>query len=231
MGFGLVALASLLASPAQAHLNLLDPNGGEQLVVGSEFTVTWQIAIMHTLLNWDLAYSTVGPNGPFVTIVENLPPGSGAVGSIHTYDWTVPNILDDTMWILVTMDNLGQDYYDVNDQPFSIVLAPSSGAIGPLQVSKQGTDIEFTWGASCSDNDTDYGVYQGTFGDYGSHGRVACTTLGSTAFGPYNPGPDDYYFLVVPRLATHEGSYGIGQGLQRVPAALPCRPQGTLSCP
>ncbi len=232
MSFAVAALASLLvANPAQAHVNLNIPNGGEQLYVGSQFTVTWEVMISHTLLNWDLSYSTVGPNGPFISIVAGLPPGNGAVGSIHTYDWTVPNIVDDTMWLLVKMDNVGTDYYDVNDQPFSIVLAPSSGAIGqPLQLNKQGTDVELTWGSSCSGNDTDYSLYQGTLGEWESHERVVCTTGGSTAYGPYAAGTGNYYFLVVPRLATHEGSYGSSQGHPRSPAELPCRPQGTLSC-
>ncbi len=233
MSFGLATLAALLVvNPARAHVNLNVPNGGEQMVVGSQFTVSWEILISHQLLNWDLSYSTNGPNGPFVLIVEDLPPGSNAAGSIHTYDWTVPNIVDDTMWLLVKMDNAATDYYDVNDLPFSIILPPISGATGQqLQVNKQGTDVEFTWGASCSGNDTDYSVYQGTLGDFGSHERVVCTTLGSTAYGPYNAGMGDYYFLVVPRLPTHEGSYGTSQGHERMPAAFPCRPQGTLSCP
>jgi len=233
MGFGLAALAVLLVvSPAQAHVNLDAPNGGEQMVVGSQFTITWHILISHTLLNWDLSYSTNGPNGPFTLIVEDLAPGSGAVGSIHTYDWTVPNIPDDTMWILVKMDNVGTDYYDVNDLPFSIILPPTSGEISqPLQLNKQGNDIEFSWGVSCSANDTDYSLYQGLLGDFDSHVRVICTTFGTTSYGPYDPGSGDYYFLAVPRSGSFEGSYGLGQGHQRFPAAIPCRPQGLFSCP
>ncbi len=230
MTFGLAA-SLLLANLTQAHVNLNAPNGNEQMYVGSQFTINWHIVISHTLLNWDLSYSTEGPNGPFVMIVENLPPGSGAVGSIHTYDWTVPNIPDDTMWILVKMDNLGTDYYDVNDLPFSIVLPPTSGTIGQsLQLNKQGTDVEFTWGASCSENDTDYSLYQGTLGDFQSHERVVCTTQGSTTYGPYDAGAGNYYFLVVPRLATHEGSYGSSQGHPRSPAEVPCRAQGSPAC-
>ena len=81
------------------------------------------------------------------------------------------------MWLLVKMDNLGTDYYDVNDLPFSIILAPTSGAISePLQVGKQGSDVEFTWGASCSDNDTNYSVYQGTLGAKAATSSTGITT-------------------------------------------------------
>ena len=54
----------------------------------------------------------------------NLPAGSGAVGSVHTYDWTVPDVVDDTVWVRVRMDNSATDYYDVSNAPFSIVSPP-----------------------------------------------------------------------------------------------------------
>ncbi len=101
-----------------------DPNGGEQLEVGSVFTVTWHILIQHNQQNWDLWYSTTGSNGPWTTIAMNLPPGSPAVGSVHTYDWTIPDDPDKSVWVRVRMDNSGTDYYDVSNAPFSIV-APS----------------------------------------------------------------------------------------------------------
>ncbi|MCH8343992.1 MAG: hypothetical protein IH983_08385 [Planctomycetes bacterium] len=120
----LAAVLALFVSSARAHVILDDPNGGEQLEVGSSFTVTWHIQIAHNLQNWDLWYSTTGSNGPWTTIAMNLPPGSGAVDSVHTYDWTVPNVVDDSVWLRVRMDNSGTDYYDVSAAPFSIV-APS----------------------------------------------------------------------------------------------------------
>ena len=123
----LLIAAVLLASSAttaRAHVSLDDPNGGEVLEVGSVFTVRWHILIAHNLQNWDLWYSTTGSTGPWTTIVMNLPAGSGAVGSVHTYDWTVPDVVDDTVWVRVRMDNSGTDYYDVSNAPFSIVPAP-----------------------------------------------------------------------------------------------------------
>ncbi len=137
ISFGLAALGLLLvASPAQAHVLLLEPNGGEQLEVGSIFTITWKIEIAHSLLNWDLWYSTTSATGPWITIAMNLAPGSPAVNSIHTYDWTVPNAVDDSVWVRVRMDNSGKDYYDESDLPFSIVPpAPPPGVPG-LSVQK-----------------------------------------------------------------------------------------------
>ncbi len=117
-----VVLASS-ATAARAHVILDDPDGGEVLEVGSVFTITWRIQIAHTLENWDLWYSTTG-SAPWTTIAMNLPPGSGLVGSIHTYDWTVPDVVDETVWVRVRMDNYATDYNDVSNASFSIVPPP-----------------------------------------------------------------------------------------------------------
>ena len=118
------AAALVMANPARAHVRLDLPNGGEELEVGSIYTVEWTILIQHNQLNWDLWYSTTGAFGPWTVIAENLPPGSFSVGSVHTYDWTIPDDPDDSVWVRVRMDNSGTDYYDVSNAPFSIVSAP-----------------------------------------------------------------------------------------------------------
>ena len=106
---------------ASAHIRLITPNGGEKLEVGSTFEIRWTIVIRHNQLNWDVWYSTVSNTGPWTTVAMNLAPGSFVVGSQHTYDWTIPDDVDDTVWVRVRMDNSGTDYYDVNDEPFAIV--------------------------------------------------------------------------------------------------------------
>ena len=120
-----VATVALFAVPVRGHVQLLAPNGGERMEVCSQFTVSWKILIFHNQLNWDLWYSTTGATGPWTSIVQNLPPGSPAVGSIHTYNWTVPAVLDSSVWVRVRMDNAGTDYYDVSNQPFSIGPLPA----------------------------------------------------------------------------------------------------------
>ncbi len=117
----LLVAAVLLASSAttaRADVSLDAPNGGEVLEVGSVFTITWHILIAHDLENWDLYYTS---GGPWTTIATDLPPGSGAVGSVHTYNWTVPDVVDDIEWVIVRMDNSGTDYYDFSNAPFLIV--------------------------------------------------------------------------------------------------------------
>ena len=109
-----------VAGPAYGHVRLIVPNGGEELEVGTVFTIEWTILIQHNQLNWDLWYSTTSSTGPWTQIVMNLPPGSFNVGSVHTYDWTIPDDPDDSVWVRVRMDNAGTDYYDVSNGGFRI---------------------------------------------------------------------------------------------------------------
>ena len=119
------AAASLaIAKPASAHVVLDLPNGGEELVVGSIYTIQWHIVTAHILQNWDLWYSTTGAAGPWIPIATNLPPGSGAAGSVHTYDWEIPVALSDQVRVRVRMDNLYTDYEDISNNNLSIIPAP-----------------------------------------------------------------------------------------------------------
>jgi hypothetical protein len=117
----IAAAVGLAVSPARAHVILDDPSGFEELQVGSVYTITWHIFIAHELIDWDLSYSTTSNTGPWITIAENLPPGDPSADSVHTYDWTVPDAVAQFAWVRVRMDNVGTDYYDWNDLPFSIV--------------------------------------------------------------------------------------------------------------
>ena len=118
-----LAVALLLGGAVHGHVLLLDPNGGEELLVGSVSTVRWQVTGgNYNPLNWDLWYSTDSETGPWLELDYNLPAGSGFNGSIHTYDWTIPPVVDDSVWVRVRMDNVYGDFFDVSNGSFSIVL-------------------------------------------------------------------------------------------------------------
>ena len=140
----------LLGSVAFGHVHLLLPNSGDVLQVGSTSTITWQITVGHNQDNWDLYYSTKSVGGPWVPIAIDLPPGSTESNSIHTYDWVVPNIVDDSVWVKIVMDNPDGDYDDTNDLAFSVVEAAACegdiGGDGYVDVSDLLTAID-QWGA------------------------------------------------------------------------------------
>jgi hypothetical protein len=104
----------------------------------------------------------------------------------------------------------------------------------PLLLARgAGTNLEFSWGASCLPTDIDYEIHVGTLGDFYSH-RVQlgfCSTGGLTHATVPPSGPGSKYYLVVPASATFEGSYGLASdGVERPQGTSFCLPQGIGEC-
>ncbi len=120
-------LATLLAlsAPALAHNDLLYPVGGETVQVGEQMTIEWSILISHPLASWDILYSVNGAQGPFIPIALGLPPGDMATGSIHTYDWIVPDIPTANARIQVIMNGVSGMWQSTSAADFTI--EPSFG--------------------------------------------------------------------------------------------------------
>jgi hypothetical protein len=112
---GTSAMFSIVHS-ASPSLKVTAPNGGEQLMVGSLFTITWETTGSgETVI---IEYSTNGGE----TWVEI----TGAAGNNGRYDWTVPDEPSDNC--LVRISEAGGQTSDTSDGPFSIVQ-PSAGDI------------------------------------------------------------------------------------------------------
>ena len=101
----------------------------------------------------------------------------------------------------------------------------------PLTVSLEGTgEITLAWSPSCQVGDDDYAVYEGALGDFTSHASRACSTGGATSLTIAPSGTGSYY-LVVPRNADAEGSYGTDStGAERPAATSPCLAQSIATC-
>ena len=107
------------------------------------------------------------------------------------------------------------------------------GAPGtPLTVSAAAGNLTLSWGTSCASADTDYEIYEGTIGSYYSHAQKFCTTGGATTKTFTQPAGNTYY-LVVPKNAVSEGSYGqASSGSERPQGSAACLPQQiALACP
>ena len=101
-----------------------------------------------------------------------------------------------------------------------------------LRVGKSGSNLVLSWGASCSDQATDYTVHRGTIGTWYSHAAIDCTTGGATST-TITSGAASSYFLVVPITDDAEGSYGDDSaGNERPKSTTTCRElQVTQRCP
>jgi hypothetical protein len=94
-----------------------------------------------------------------------------------------------------------------------------------------GGAIDLYWSPSCMPSDIDYGVYEGTIGDFTSHLARVCTTSGMTST-TLVPGVGSSYYLVVPHNGAVEGSYGQSSGaVERPASATACFAQALGACP
>ncbi|MCH9031532.1 MAG: hypothetical protein IIB00_04660 [candidate division Zixibacteria bacterium] len=120
----LCSLIVLLAQTSYAHVYIIAPNGGENFEIGSTVTISWAISVQHNLLNWDLYYTKDGDLTTLIPIAISLPGGDPMTGSIHSYEWTVPDVPSDQVRITVVMNNSFTNYSDISDGDFTISVAP-----------------------------------------------------------------------------------------------------------
>lgn len=114
------------------------------------------------------------------------------------------------------------------------LLTPPRDAVGTaasLHVGKgSGGSLALSWSASCAPGDTDYEVYEGSLGAFTSHVPKLCSTSGATG-AVLSPAAGNRYYLVVPRDAFSEGSYGRRSGgAERPSSPAACRPQVAGAC-
>jgi hypothetical protein len=118
---------TLFISASFGHVHLLTPTGDDVLEVGATYEISWQTTIPHETVNWDLQYATESLEGPWHDIAVDLPVGDNSSGSIHAYDWVVPDTPSNTVWIRVIQDNTDGNYDDTNDLPCVIVTPTMCG--------------------------------------------------------------------------------------------------------
>lgn len=113
---------------------------------------------------------------------------------------------------------------------------PDGGSVAgtPLTVGLAAGNLTLSWGGSCAGGDSDYEVYEGTLAGpfLYNHTEKLCSTGGATTATFAAPAVSTYY-LVVPKNAVSEGSYGRSSGGAERPQGSPaCVPQViALACP
>jgi hypothetical protein len=108
------------------------------------------------------------------------------------------------------------------------------GRVPPtIHVDKAGANITVTWSTSCSQGADDYEIYEGTIGTWYSHTSKVCTDTAHDLTETFAPAVASDYYLVVPRNAVEEGSYGANSGgVDRPVGIAQCvTPQILTTCP
>ncbi len=90
-----------------AHVDLLNPQGGEMFSPGETVTIQWQIVVEHNTINWDLFFSGDG-GSTWNPIQADMP-----VGTL-SYQWSVPDISTTEGRIKIVQDNEDTDYGDIS---------------------------------------------------------------------------------------------------------------------
>lgn len=132
------------------------------------------------------------------------------------------------------LDGMNNDSY-FDDLVLEVGTAYPSGQVpgnNTLLLSKlEGDELSLSWDPSCSPGDTDYEIYEGSIDrGFESHFPKLCSTGGAMAVA-LTPSTGSSYYLIVPRNAFNEGSYGLrGDGSERPRGPAACNEQALGGC-
>ena len=110
---------------------------------------------------------------------------------------------------------------------------PSGRIVTELMTAAKATggQITLSWGRSCSPNDTDFEIYEGSLPNFYTHTSIFCST-GGAATQTFTPASGSSYYIVVTKNQLREGSYGARTGsIERPQGVSACLPQEIGACP
>jgi C1A family cysteine protease len=105
-----------ITPPESPAVRVITPNGGEQLVIGARYNITWNFADSRD--NAKIEYST--NSGETWTGIAEAAQNNG------TYSWIIPDIPSETCLVRVT--EINSELMDISDTVFSVVT-PTTGDI------------------------------------------------------------------------------------------------------
>ncbi len=117
-----------------------------------------------------------------------------------------------------------------------LALPASPGNVSNLTVflAEATSELILSWSATCAPVGQDYGIYQGTIGNWTSHVAIDCTDDGGDRTEAIPVAAGMRYYLVVPHSDAAVGSFGSDSaGVERPAGAVTCAPVQVLgpTCP
>jgi len=100
-----------------AHVNLVNPQGGEVFNPGETLAIQWEIVVNHNIQNWDLYFS--GDGGTTWEPIE-LDIDKDSLN----FQWLVPDVATEQGQIRIVMDNEGGNY---SDKSFDFTISTITG--------------------------------------------------------------------------------------------------------
>jgi len=248
-----VSLHRLLADWGEGTSNPIGEEGGG--VASTPGDATWIHRFFDTV-----RWSGPGAAGDFVT-TPSTTVQVGPIG-VYTFLSTAAMVSDVQMWLDNPAGNFGwiligneaslstTKRFDSRSNPIAssqpaLTVEFSTGQAGagrvpdggqvpgpPLTVTHAaGGDVRLSWGPSCLAGDSDFEIYAGDMSDFTRYSPKFCSTAGAATL-TFTPAPGSEFYLVVPRNAGREGSYGVNSNNVERPAGnSACLPQSVTACP
>jgi len=248
-----VSLHRLLADWGEGTSDPIGEEGGG--VASTPGDATWIHRFFDTI-----RWSGPGAAGDFVT-TPSTTVQVGPIG-VYTFLSTAAMVSDVQMWLDNPAGNFGwiligneatlstTKRFDSRSNPIAsaqpaLTVEFSTGQAGaghvpdggqvpgpPLTVAHAGSGtIRLSWGGSCLAGDSDFEIYAGDMSDFTRYGPMFCSTSGATTV-TFTPATGSEFYLVVPRNAGREGSYGVNStNVERPPGNPTCLPQVIAACP
>jgi outer membrane protein assembly factor BamB len=143
-------------------------------------------------------------------VMQSVPRFDPAGGTVYFGTSVTGSTSSDTSCYLYALD--------------TTATAPPSapGRVRSLSVgmNADGHSLDLSWEPSCSGTATDYEVMEGTIGAWNEYAPLLCSTGGATSV-TLTPFSGSSFYLIVPRSATLEGSYGLDPNGNERPRSAP----------